>query len=115
MARTVIGTVTQVSPRGELVVKTGGPLDGIGPGTRLVDARMDRVGRVVDVIGPVAKPYLVVAAEKPIRANRADAQGRVSAERGAAAKPRRASGADVREHVGGRPGLRLLGKELFRE
>lgn len=33
-------------------------------GAPLVDESLDRVGRVVDVIGPQAQPYLVVNPEK---------------------------------------------------
>ena len=30
-------------------------------GTDVIDERLDHVGRVVDVIGPVERPYLVIA------------------------------------------------------
>jgi RNA-binding protein len=32
-------------------------------GTDVVDERLDRVGRVVDVMGPVERPYLVITPE----------------------------------------------------
>ena len=82
MARDVVGKVAQVAPRGELLVQAPRM---VPPGTRLVDARRERVGKVVDVIGPVARPYLVVALPR----------GR---DRGPPPNP-----------------LRLLGKELYRE
>lgn len=56
MARDVVGKVVNVSPKG-LLVKAPRM---VAIGTRLVDVRNQPVGRVADVIGPVASPYLVV-------------------------------------------------------
>ena len=57
MARDAVGTVAQVGPRGELLVLAPRM---VPPGTRLIDARRDRIGKVVDVIGPVTNPWLIV-------------------------------------------------------
>lgn len=57
MARDAVGTVAQVGPRGELLVLAPRM---VPPGTRLIDARRDRIGKVVDVIGPVSNPWLIV-------------------------------------------------------
>ncbi|MFB6227322.1 MAG: H/ACA ribonucleoprotein complex subunit GAR1 [Halobacteriales archaeon] len=32
-------------------------------GTEVIDERLDRIGRVVDVMGPTERPYLVVSPE----------------------------------------------------
>ena len=56
LARDVVGTVVNASERG-LLVKAPRMLP---IGSRLVDVRNQPVGRVVDVIGPVSAPYLIV-------------------------------------------------------
>lgn len=60
MARDALGTVVNLSARG-LLVKAPRM---VPIGTPLVDARHQPVGKVVDVIGPVAGPYLVVSLKK---------------------------------------------------
>lgn len=60
MARDVAGKIVNVSARGVLVKAPS-----LVPiGTKLVDVRNQPVGRVADVIGPVAAPYLVVQPAK---------------------------------------------------
>ena len=56
MARDIAGIVVDASGRG-LIVKANRMLN---PGSHLVDVRNQPVGRVVDVIGPVNAPYLLV-------------------------------------------------------
>lgn len=57
MARDVAGKVVNVASRGVLVrAPRMVPI-----GTKLVDVRNQPVGRVSDVIGPVASPYLLVS------------------------------------------------------
>lgn len=60
MAREVLGTVVNLSARG-LLVKAPRM---VPIGTLLVDVRRQPVGKVVDVIGPVASPYLVLSTRK---------------------------------------------------
>ena len=60
MARDVLGKVVNMSARG-LLVRSARM---VPIGTRLVDVRDQPVGKVVDVIGPVAAPYLVLAPPK---------------------------------------------------
>jgi len=66
MARDSAGIVQNATERGLLVkAKRMVPI-----GTQLVDVRNQPVGRVQDVIGPVAAPFLVVKAGKganPVR------------------------------------------------
>ena len=57
MARDALGKVVNLSSRG-LLVKAPRM---VPIGTLLVDARHQPVGKVVDVIGPVAAPYLVLS------------------------------------------------------
>jgi rRNA processing protein Gar1 len=56
MARIPVGHVVDVTPRG-LLVKAPKM---VPIGTKLVDVRDQPAGRVVDVLGPVAAPYLLV-------------------------------------------------------
>lgn len=56
MARASAGHVVDVTPRG-LLVKAPKM---VPIGTSLVDVRNQPAGRVVDVLGPVAAPYLLV-------------------------------------------------------
>lgn len=56
MARHVVGKVVNVHPKGLLVQAPRM----VPIGTPLVDVRSQPVGRVADVIGPVAAPYLLV-------------------------------------------------------
>jgi len=56
MAREVVGTVVNASEKG-LLVKAPKM---VPIGTKLVDVRNQPVGKVVDVIGPVAAPFLLV-------------------------------------------------------
>jgi rRNA processing protein Gar1 len=60
LARDVVGTVVNASERG-LLVKAP---QMVPIGTPLVDVRNQPVGRVVDVIGPVKAPYLIVKPSK---------------------------------------------------
>lgn len=60
MARDVLGTVVNLSARG-LLVKAPRM---VPIGTKVVDVRNQPVGKVVDVIGPVSGPYLVLAPPK---------------------------------------------------
>lgn len=66
MARDAAGTVVNAAERGLLVkARRMVPI-----GTQLVDVRNQPVGRVQDVIGPVAAPFLVVKPGKnanPVR------------------------------------------------
>ena len=57
MARDALGKVVNLSAKG-LLVKAPRM---VPIGTLLVDARHQPVGKVVDVIGPVAAPYLVLS------------------------------------------------------
>ena len=66
MARTVAGTVVNLSSKG-LLVKAPRM---VPIGTRLVDVRNQPAGRVVDVIGPVAGPFLLVDPGKGAKAQR---------------------------------------------
>lgn len=60
MAREPVGTVVNASAKG-LLVKASRM---IPIGTGLVDVRNSPVGRVHDVLGPVASPYLVIGMRK---------------------------------------------------
>lgn len=60
MAREPVGTVVNASAKG-LLVKASRM---VPIGTTLVDVRSSPVGRVQDVIGPVAGPYLLVGLRK---------------------------------------------------
>lgn len=56
MARILAGHVVDITPRGVLVKAP----KLVPIGTQLVDVRNQPAGRVVDVIGPVAAPFLLV-------------------------------------------------------
>lgn len=56
MARESLGKVIQLSERGVLVQAPRM----VPIGTHLVDVRNQPVGRVIDVLGPVTAPYLLV-------------------------------------------------------
>lgn len=56
MARASAGHVVDVTPRGMLVKAP----KMVPIGTTLVDVRNQPAGRVVDCLGPVAAPYLLV-------------------------------------------------------
>lgn len=60
MAREKLGTVVNVS-QGGLLVKAPRM---VPIGSSVVDVRNQPVGRVVDVIGPVAAPFLLVKPSK---------------------------------------------------
>lgn len=60
MARDVVGTIVDLTARG-LLVKAPRM---VPIGTTLVDVRDQPVGRVVDVLGPVKGPYLLVSSPK---------------------------------------------------
>lgn len=60
MARDSVGQVVNASPKG-LLVKSRRK---VNIGTTLVDVRNSPVGRVQDVLGPVASPYLLVGIRK---------------------------------------------------
>lgn len=66
MARESVGTVVNASARG-LLVKAPQMLH---IGTKVVDVRNQPVGRVVDVLGPVGSPYLLVSPGKGARTQR---------------------------------------------
>jgi rRNA processing protein Gar1 len=66
MARTPAGTVVNLSGKG-LLVKAPRM---VPIGTRLVDVRNQPAGKVVDVVGPVAAPYLLVDPGKGAKAQR---------------------------------------------
>ena len=66
MPRESAGKVVNVSARGLLVQAPRM----VPIGTHLVDNRQSPVGRVADVIGPVAAPYLVVSLAKGVPAQR---------------------------------------------
>lgn len=63
MARDVAGTILNLSARG-LLVKAPRM---VPIGTKLVDVRNQPAGKVVDVLGPVASPYLLLALPKNAR------------------------------------------------
>ena len=65
-AFTRVGQVVDVTPKGVLVKAP----KMVPIGTSLVDARSQPAGRVVDVIGPVAAPYLLVNPGKGAKAQR---------------------------------------------
>ena len=66
MARELVGKVVDLSERGLLVKATAKvPL-----GAPLVDVRNQPVGRVADVIGPVAAPYIIIQLPRGANANR---------------------------------------------
>lgn len=54
-----VGAVDHVAT-GLLIVRCPGKVDPPSIGAHLVDDRLDPVGRVVDVFGPVSNPYLAV-------------------------------------------------------
>ena len=56
MARVLAGQVIDVTPKGVLVKAS----KMLPIGTQLVNARNQPAGRVTDVLGPVAAPYLLV-------------------------------------------------------
>jgi RNA-binding protein len=61
------GEVVRVA-QGKLVARvpaTGA--DHVAVGTALVDEELDAAGRVVDVFGPVARPYLAVVPAEGVR------------------------------------------------
>lgn len=66
MARHLVGSVLDVTPKGVLVKAP----KMVAIGTNLVDARNQPAGRVVDVIGPVKAPYLLVNPGKGGKAQR---------------------------------------------
>lgn len=66
MARHLVGSVVDVTPKGCLVKAP----KMVPIGTNLVDARNQPAGRVVDVLGPVAAPYLLVNPGKGGKAQR---------------------------------------------
>lgn len=66
MARHLVGSVIDVTPKGVLVKAP----KMVAIGTSLVDARNQPAGRVVDVIGPVKAPYLLVNPGKGGKAQR---------------------------------------------
>ena len=72
MARDVLGTVVNLSARG-LLVKAPRM---VPIGTLVVDARHQPVGKVVDVIGPVAGPYLVLSPPKGNKGGKPPQPGR---------------------------------------
>lgn len=58
-----VGTVVRMA-QGMLIARS--PDETIPEvGDRLVDEALDSVGRVVDVIGPVARPFIVIDPEEP--------------------------------------------------
>lgn len=59
-----IGKVVKVSRQGLVLTRSRGPAE---PGTMVMDNRSNTVGRVTDVIGPVAEPYIVIAPPKGAR------------------------------------------------
>jgi rRNA processing protein Gar1 len=66
MARNVAGTVVDITPKGVLVrAPRMVPI-----GTNLVDVRNQPAGRVIDVLGPVSGPYLLVKPGKGDKAQR---------------------------------------------
>jgi len=54
-----VGTVTGLAG-GLVVVRAAGDGDPPGPGTSVVDENLDALGEVVEVFGPVDRPYLAV-------------------------------------------------------
>lgn len=66
MARTLAGHVIDITPKGVLVKAP----KMLPIGTHLVDVRNQPAGRVVDVIGPVASPFLLVKAGQGGKAQR---------------------------------------------
>ena len=66
MARDGVGKVVNVSAKG-LLVKAPRM---VPIGTTLVDVRNEPVGRVVDVLGPVKAPYLLLRPGKSAKAQR---------------------------------------------
>jgi len=60
MARDSVGRVVNLSGKGCLVKAPRM----VPIGTTLVDVRHQPVGRVVDVLGPVAAPYLLVSSPR---------------------------------------------------
>lgn len=72
MAERTLGKVLDVTVKGTLLVPMANPDPNVAPrlGTRVVDARNAAVGRVVDVIGPVSAPTLVVAPRERAKVHR---------------------------------------------
>jgi rRNA processing protein Gar1 len=66
MARSLAGSVIDITPKGVLVKAP----KMVPIGTNLVDARNQPAGRVVDVLGPVKAPYLLVNPGKGGKAQR---------------------------------------------
>ncbi len=89
-----IGRVASVTPTGALVVKAPGPLSvqmggrrgDIRIGMAVMDARRESAGRIADVIGPVASPYVIVQAERGAKLHRLLGRD-LFAGRGAPASP----------------------------
>lgn len=76
-----LGKVAAVSPRGDLLLRApdrlpvrlpggGGAKDGVRIGAAAADARREYVGRIADIIGPVARPYVVVQPPKGAKLHR---------------------------------------------
>jgi RNA-binding protein len=55
-----IGEVMHLAKSGRLVIKLNAASAGIRPGELLVDGSGKRVGKVVELIGPVSAPYASV-------------------------------------------------------
>lgn len=67
-ADATLGTVVDVVRDGELLVESPDleePLGDPPMGEQVVDRRHDVVGEIVDVVGPVASPYFLVAPDGP--------------------------------------------------
>lgn len=65
------GRVLNITLSGDLVLAAPSSLDAKSAlGAFLVDARLESVARVADVIGPVASPYLVAKPKPGIPAHR---------------------------------------------
>ena len=86
MAAGSVGKVVTLTARGSLLVKAPGPLrinaagrkdtpraengPAVKVGSILVDGRKETAGKVMDIIGPVTAPYLVVSPPKGSKPNR---------------------------------------------
>jgi rRNA processing protein Gar1 len=55
-----IGEVMHLAKSGRLIVKLNATSAGIKPGELLVDAAGRRVGKIVELLGPVSSPYASV-------------------------------------------------------
>ncbi|MGQ0534693.1 MAG: H/ACA ribonucleoprotein complex subunit GAR1 [Methanobacteriota archaeon] len=60
-----LGSVVRITSQGLLIARSDKALPNLG--TVVLDSRNRPAGRVIDVIGPAAKPYLVVEPAREVK------------------------------------------------